>query len=76
MKKIIALLFFLVVASAVIFWYMYPSLKKPKDERPAQTSSFEECAKAGYPILESYPRQCRDRSGNLFFETINEPTLK
>jgi hypothetical protein len=32
--------------------------------------SFEECARAGYPILESYPRQCRTPDGKSFTESI------
>jgi hypothetical protein len=33
-------------------------------------SSFEECEEAGYPITESYPRQCRTLDGRLFVEEI------
>lgn len=33
-------------------------------------TSFEECAAAGYPIAESYPRQCRTSDGSLFIEEI------
>lgn len=33
-------------------------------------TSFEECAEAGYPVMESYPRQCRTAEGKLFVETI------
>jgi len=36
-----------------------------------EINSFEECAEAGNPIMESYPRQCR--AGNkTFFEEIEE----
>lgn len=35
----------------------------------AEILSFEECAKAGYPIMESYPRQCR-ADGTTFVEEI------
>lgn len=33
-----------------------------------QINSFESCIDAGYPILESYPRQCRTPSGRNFIE--------
>ena len=47
----------------------YPSAPKPTT--PCGTiDSFEECAAAGYPVMESYPRQCRDAEGNLFVEEI------
>lgn len=42
-----------------------------KDSRNAQKSNatnFEECAKAGYPVMESYPRQCRVPGGRSFIE--------
>lgn len=41
----------------------------PKDEN---INSFEQCAAAGYPIMESYPRQCRTSSGRHFVEEIDE----
>lgn len=28
--------------------------------------SFEDCEKAGYPVMESYPRQCRTPDGRTF----------
>ena len=34
-------------------------------------SSFDECVAAGNPVMESYPRQCRSQSGELFVEQIN-----
>lgn len=35
-------------------------------------NSFEDCATAGYPIMESYPRQCRTPDGRSFVETVSE----
>ncbi len=38
---------------------------------PAPTvTSFAECAQKGFPILESYPRQCRTSDGKTFREDI------
>jgi DhnA family fructose-bisphosphate aldolase class Ia len=34
-------------------------------------SSFYECAEAGFPIMESYPRQCRTSDGKTFTEDLN-----
>ena len=42
-------------------------------EKPLVTN-FEECKNAGYPIMESYPAQCRDASGQNFVEIVNNPT--
>ena len=42
-------------------------------DEPEQTiNSFEECAEAGNPIMESYPRQCR-ADDQTFTEEIDEP---
>lgn len=36
--------------------------------------NFNECIGAGYPVMESYPRQCRTPEGQLFIEEIeNNP---
>ena len=37
-------------------------------------SNFEDCAKAGNPVMESYPRQCRT-NGQTFVEHITSETL-
>lgn len=33
-------------------------------------SSFEQCIQAGYPVLESYPRQCAVPGGETFTEEL------
>jgi hypothetical protein len=38
----------------------------------AKITSFAECAAAGYPIMESYPRQCR-AGGQTFVEVVAVP---
>ena len=35
-------------------------------------SNFEECAAAGNPVMESYPRQCRSKDVRLFVEEISD----
>jgi hypothetical protein len=35
--------------------------------------NFQECVEAGYPVLESYPRQCRTPDGGSYTEVIEEP---
>lgn len=41
-------------------------------ERDTRISNFEECAAAGNPVMESYPRQCR-ANGVLYVEQITVP---
>ena len=42
-------------------------------EEESKITNFEECITAGYPIMESYPRQCRTPDGELFMEEIDYP---
>jgi len=37
-----------------------------------EVDSFEECAAKGYPVMESYPRQCRIPEGRNFTEIIEK----
>lgn len=49
--------------------------KFTKKEVPLLVKNFEECAKAGNPVMESYPRQCR-HSGQTFVEDIGNELEK
>lgn len=42
----------------------------PDDSDMTVASSFESCVDLGFPVMESYPRQCRDDAGNHFVEDI------
>jgi len=57
----------LVVAAAVLL--LPPRVNAPtqQDQEP---TSFIECAAMGYPVAESYPRQCNSPSGGNFVEDI------
>jgi hypothetical protein len=68
MRKVIAILFFLIAALLVITGVAYSYAKNHK--KAPQVSSFEECTKAGYPVMESYPRQCSTPDGHFFVETF------
>lgn len=39
--------------------------------REASVDSFEDCVAAGYPVAESYPRQCHTPDGRGFTEDIS-----
>lgn len=39
-------------------------------------SNFDECVKAGYSIMESYPRQCKTPDGKTFIENIGNEIEK
>src|SRR3989339_374420 len=44
---------------------------EPKATDENAVTDFASCAAAGYPIMESYPRQCRAKNGKTFTENIN-----
>ncbi len=59
----------LVAIVGVVYWRYYKS--------PAVSiTNFEECAAQGYPILESYPRQCKTPQGQTFTEDIGNELEK
>ena len=47
--------------------------QRPDISPKSLITNFEECAKAGYPIMESYPAQCRTAEGKLFVQVIENP---
>jgi hypothetical protein len=54
-------------------WVQVKYIMSPCDAVPTDIASFEECAAAGYPVMESYPRQCRTPDDRTFTEEIDEP---
>lgn len=49
---------------------------RPEAQEPvavAPVLSFEDCAAAGYPVMESYPRQCRTPDGRVYAEELPAP---
>lgn len=59
----------IVILAAGYFWYFFFKGTFQK----IQPASFEECVAAGYPIAESYPRQCFTPDGKGFVEIIKQP---
>ncbi len=57
---------------AVLVGGYFISIEK-KQDRAADISTFEECAATGYPIMESYPEQCRTPDGRTFVREIPDP---
>lgn len=44
--------------------------------RVPTVSTFSECAEVGYPVMESYPRQCKAPDGTVFREDIGNELEK
>lgn len=55
---------------------VYLTVFKPGEGPISTINSFEECVSAGYPVLESYPRQCKTPDGQTFIEDIGDELEK
>lgn len=71
--RTIALIAALVVAVGVIA-LSFTFVGDGEDRVARSVSNFEECAAAGYPIMYSYPPQCR-ANGETFVEDVGTSTL-
>jgi len=72
MKKLFSLIVLLLIL-VLGYFLIWPGFR----EKPlVQVASFEECAAAGMPIMESYPRQCRSANGQSFSENIGNELEK
>lgn len=65
--KIVYLVLGMVAIGAVVFGII--KFQEGSKSNGKSITNFEECAEAGYPIMESYPRQCR-ANDQLFVEKI------
>jgi hypothetical protein len=72
MKKIIFALIIIVLAGIV----SYSAWLKPEKKPLPGIGNFEECLEAGYPVLESYPRQCQTPDNKTFTEDIGNELEK
>ena len=54
----------------------YFTVFKKSETPPPSINSFEECIAWGYPVLESYPRQCRTPEGKTLVEDIGNELEK
>lgn len=62
-------LFFLFVA-AMLLTIALLAQHKTRLSASRKIKTFEDCAAAGYPVMESYPRQCTLPSGKFFVEQV------
>ncbi|MBI2035967.1 MAG: GerMN domain-containing protein [Candidatus Liptonbacteria bacterium] len=66
-KIILGIGIVIVVTLGILFIYLDNS------EAPLATiNSFAGCASAGYPVMESYPRQCRTPDGRTYTEILSD----
>src|SRR3989344_2486127 len=64
--KPIYILIAVAIFFALIGIYFYANPAKP----PVVTT-FAECEKTGYPVMESFPRKCQPAEGNAFIDYVS-----
>ncbi len=72
-KKFLFLILIIIVIGAGV---IYLTVLRPREAVITEINNFEECASAGYPVMESYPRQCRTPDGRTFSEDIGNELEK
>ncbi len=60
----------LLIIASIVYVYIQ------KSKSTSVLASFAECAAAGFPVTESYPRQCRTPAGRTFKEDIGNELEK
>lgn len=70
-KRIVLIIIVILVLLALGF--VWVNFRKSK---PVLVTNFDECIQAGYPVLESYPRQCKTPAGQTFVEDIGNELEK
>lgn len=73
---IIIILIILIVAGVVGYFVAVRKDENYKKDNNVIAANFEECVKAGYFVLESYPRQCKTPDGKTFIEYIGNEIEK
>lgn len=68
-KYILIVLVLAVLVAGGVLWCFY-------NKSEVEVNNFDECIMAGYPALESWPRQCRTSDGRNFVEYIGNELEK
>ena len=67
--NIIALVVIIIALGSVVTYF---ALNRQSSLPSGAITNFEECARAGYPVGESYPRQCWTPDGKRFVEAVKQ----
>ncbi len=70
-KTTVALIFIVLVTIGAGYYFVRNHTFKTAI--PSQITSFEECSWAGYPILQTYPEQCKTPDGKTFTKQNSQP---
>lgn len=73
---IVLTLLFLVIIATLTFLLFQSKSTNTTTQIPHNVASFSDCEKAGYPVMESYPRQCRTPDGRTYVEEATAKDLQ
>ena len=73
---IVLILLLVVIIATLIFWLPQDKSTNTIIQTPKDVASFSDCEKAGYPVMESYPRQCRTPDGRTYAEEATAEELQ
>ena len=68
-KWLLIILIIIFLAGVILIYF--PLTQQSSRNVPDKITNFIECSGAGYPVAESYPRQCRTPDGDVFIEELN-----
>lgn len=71
--NIIILVVLLLAIVGAALWFMMRTEETPVPTEEPVVLSFADCEAAGYPVMESYPRQCRTPDGRTYAEELPAP---
>ncbi|MBU2564476.1 hypothetical protein KKA23_02770 [Patescibacteria group bacterium] len=71
-KKFLIFIPIVIVIGIVVYFTVF----QPDEVLTPSINSFEECVSADYPVMESYPRQCKTPDGRSFTEDIGNELEK
>lgn len=60
-----------IIVLAVLGYWVYAAQMNDDADGVGFITNFEECAAAGYPVEESFPRRCRTPEGQVYEEARN-----
>lgn len=69
------LIIFLIIILAILAFLFLVPRNSEKRINLGEITNFQECLEAGYPIMESYPRQCAVPGGETYVEEIEDDLL-
>jgi hypothetical protein len=70
LQILITVIIAIIIIIAIIFAFGTKKTEPNGNHNLPSIASFDDCVNAGYPVMESYPRQCKVPDGQSFTEDI------